>query len=191
MKAPVGGGKFELAPEGTHAARIYSLVDIGVQKTNYGDKQQIIITWELVDTKMEDGQPFVISRWYTLSLAEKANLRKDIKNMTGKGLSDEKARDFDLAKLLNLPCQIVVIHEEKDGKDKAIMQAIIPPTKGQKVSDLSNQTVIFDTDEIDQAVYDSLPDWQKERINLPAKSKAKGEELAEVIDDDDDIPWDE
>lgn len=194
MKASVGGGDFELTPAGTHNSRIQSVVDIGEQAGEYEGKpyvrHQIIITWELVDTKMADGRPFVISKFYTLSWSPKANLRKDFKCMTGKDLSDEEYASFEFPKLLNMPCQVVVMHESKAGKERAVPTAFIPQDKNNKPADLNNSTVFFDTDAVDWDVFNALPDWQKKFID----EKKLGATAASTthdnsVDDDGDIPF--
>ena len=206
MKASIGGGSFELTPAGQHSARIYSLVDIGMQADIYNPpkkKQQIIITWELVDTKMEDGRPFVISQFYSLSLNAKANLRKDIKNMSGKALTDEQAGNFDFTKLINFPCSLVVGHEEKDGKEKASIQALLAAPKGTDIAPLQNQTIFFDTDLVDWALFDAIPEWQRNFIDedalkakpsmggaapKPEASKPNTESVSVDAVEEDDIP---
>ena len=86
MKATVGGsgGEFPILDEASYVARIYSVVDIGIHQTNFGEKQQIIVTWELPTEVSDEGLPHAISKFYTLSLNDKANLRKDLEKMKGK-----------------------------------------------------------------------------------------------------------
>lgn len=196
MKASTGGGDFELTPAGTHNARILSVVDIGEQAGTYEGKayvrHQIIITWELVDTKMTDGRPFVVSNFYTLSFSPKANLRKDFKSMTGKDLTDEEYQQFEFTKLLKMPCQIVIMHETKNGKERAVPTAFIPFDKNNKPSDLTNNTVFFDTDNVDWDVFNALPDWQKKFIDqqkLGGASAAQSTQHDNSDDFDDDIPF--
>lgn len=49
-----------LAPEGTYVARLISIIDIGSHKTSFGDKRQVLLTWELPTElhtfKEEEGQ---------------------------------------------------------------------------------------------------------------------------------------
>ena len=203
MKASVGGGSFELPTAGQHSARIYSIVDIGMQPDIFNPpkkKQQIIVTWELVDTEMEDGRPFVISKFYSLSLNQKSNLRKDLKNMSGKALTDDQAGKFDFTKLINFACNLVISIEEKDDKEKAVIQAMLPAAKGVEVTALKNPTIFFDTEMVDIDIFNAIPEWQRKFIDedlihklskdVPAKQEAKPQESAPNKElEEDDIPW--
>ena len=77
--------------------------------------------WELPTEikvfKDENGeQPCVISKEYTLSMAEKANLRIAFKIMAVKIFTEDEAKSFDITKLLGVPCMINIIHKtSKDG----------------------------------------------------------------------------
>ena len=37
------GDDFKLVPEGTHLARCYLMVDVGLQETPYGDKEKVVL----------------------------------------------------------------------------------------------------------------------------------------------------
>ena len=87
-----GNGNYKRVPPGAYIGRCYSLIDLGTQLTSgqYGEKLQhkIRIGWELFgeDENGEaltidvDGKtmPMTISKSYTVSLHEKAGLRKDL-----------------------------------------------------------------------------------------------------------------
>jgi hypothetical protein len=68
---------------------------------------------------------------YTLSLHEKANLRRELETWRGKKFTAEEGEGFDLEKLLGANCQLQVIHNEKDdGTVYANVQAIVPAGRG-------------------------------------------------------------
>ena len=106
-----GGGDFKKVPQGVHMARCYSLIDMGTQlvRSQHGDKElhKIRIAWELFGEDEEgnpltverDGKtlPMTISKSYTLSLNEKANLRKDLESWRGKQFTDDEAKGFDIS----------------------------------------------------------------------------------------------
>ena len=119
-----GGGDFEQAPIGVHPARCISVIDLGTQENKMYDKweRKIFITWEL-PTKMvsykdkEDNEvtkPFVIGRFYTLSLGEKAHLRHHLESWRGKQFSMDELAGFDILALLGKACQVQVMHNDKD-----------------------------------------------------------------------------
>lgn len=200
MKMSQGGGDFELAPEGTHNARYYSVIDIGLQKGEYKgevkENFQAIAGIELVDTAMEDGRPFVMSKFYTLSLDTRSNLYKDIKGMVGKQIDKvvEKVNEEGLKLLLDRPCQVVVAHEEKNGKERAVITVILPAPKGKNsVAPLKNAIEYFDMDDPNWEAFGRLPEWKAKFID---KSKCALADMAnnqdqqpQNDDPDDDIPW--
>ena len=71
---------------------------------------------------------------------------------------------FDLKNILNVPCQLQINQEEKNGKTYTIIAAIMAIPKGMKVEKLEN-TYVFDTyDPSTWIYYDQIPNWIKERI---------------------------
>jgi hypothetical protein len=102
--------------------------DIGTQVGEYKGKpniaHKVIVTWELTEkmTKGEyEGKPFMMSKYYTLSLNEKANLRHDLESWRGKGFTDEELEGFDVEKLVGANCFLNLV---KNDKDKVVISAI-------------------------------------------------------------------
>lgn len=165
----------ELTPAGNHVARCYSMIHIGTVEEEYmGDVKMMNkarITWELPTElrvfKEENGeQPMVISKEYTLSLGDKANLRKDLDSWRGKALTDEEASKFDITRLIGVPCMLNVIHKaSKMGKMYATISAISPMPKGLSCPKQINETFIFDYEEnySDEKIA-AFPDFIKEKI---------------------------
>src|SRR5690349_18426253 len=126
-----GGGDFTPVPAGTHFAVCDQVVDLGKQRIvsqMYGEsiKHQVYIRWQIPAERVEwevDGAkkegPAVIGKTYTVSLGDKANLRKDLQAWRGKPFTPDELRGFDIAKLLGVPATITVTHTEKDGKTYA------------------------------------------------------------------------
>jgi hypothetical protein len=52
---------------------------------------------------------------FTLSLHEKASLRKILQSWRGKAFTPEELKKFDVTTILGKPCLITVTHEPKDG----------------------------------------------------------------------------
>ena len=90
-----GGGTFTPVPPGMYLARCYRIVDLGTQKSEYlgqiKNLPKVMLQFEvhgeddagkpLVTAK---GEPMSISKNFTLSLAEKATLRKDLQTWRGR-----------------------------------------------------------------------------------------------------------
>lgn len=130
--------KFTPAPEGLHQAVCVDVVDLGLVETQWGQKPKVEIRWQL-DVVNEDTQKrFDIRARYTLSLSEKANLRKQLETWRGRKFSHEELQGFDLEKLVGVNCQLQVIHNLTDeGKVYANVQAIVPhAAKTPKIASL-------------------------------------------------------
>jgi hypothetical protein len=129
-----GGGDFEKAPTGTQQAVCVFVFDIGWQKGEYAGVEnilpKIIVCWESVEimtTGEFAGKPFMLSKYYTLSLHEKANLRKDLESWRGKAFTPEELDGFDVERLVGANCLLNVVATEKD---KRKISAIMPLPKG-------------------------------------------------------------
>lgn len=136
-------GTFEQPPTGMVQAVCAFVHDIGTHVSDYQGKQnvahKIIVSWELSE-KMTTGDyadlPFMMSKYYTLSLNEKANLRKDLESWRGKQFDDEELKGFDVEKLVGANC---LLNLTKNSKDKVIISAITPLTKGMAKMDRVNK----------------------------------------------------
>ena len=159
------GGTFEQCPVGSHVAVCVELIDLGVQHDEYQGKpnarQQVVIRWETSNEVMEDGQPFLVSAFYTNSLGEKANLRHLLEAWRGRSFTAEELLKFDLQAILGKSCLISVIHNEKG---KAKVTGVMQLPKGTPTPPVHNKPKAFWIDEWDQAAFEALPDFFKEKI---------------------------
>lgn len=134
--------KLPLPEAGTVQAVCCGVWDLGLQKTTYMGEEKIqhkvIIAWEIaqnIDAPESEyhGKPYMLNKKYTLSLGEKANLRKDLESWRGRPFTADELRGFDLEVLYGINCFIGVKHEP-DRKDPSIVyanvSAILPPPKG-------------------------------------------------------------
>lgn len=171
-----GGGDYELAPADTHAARCYQVVDLGVQdqpNSKYGPKHQIRFTWELVDCPMKDGRNFSISRSFTYSMSEKANLRKILESWRGTPYTQDEADDWSPESVLNAPCLVQVQHDQNaKGGTYAYVSTVTKPPKGMKIPNLTNQPVIYSPAFHDQAAWDLLSEWTQKKIQARLQDDA-------------------
>lgn len=170
------GSDFVQVEPGTYVARCYSMIEIGTIETEFnGEKKKqhkVNITWELPNEmaifKEENGpEPYVVSKTYTLSMHEKANLRKDLESWRGKGYTEEEARSFDVTKLLGKPCLLSVIHSPgiKDpSKNYVTISSISKLMKNQECPKQINPTRVLSFDEFDWKVFDNLSDYMKDKI---------------------------
>lgn len=178
-----GGGDFEITPEGTYIGRCIKLIDLGTQTTTgqFGTKQQkkVMITWELLDdkVKMQDGRPFATSQFYTASLHEKAQLRKDLEAWRGKKFTDAELEGFDLTSVLGAYCMIQIVHSA-DGNYANVNAIMSTREKPEGVNDL----VLFDISDPDMKVFESLSDKMKAKIASTPEWQTR-EEVLDVMTD--------
>lgn len=118
---------FDPCPEGLHQAVCVDVVDLGVLETQWGDKHKVEVRWQIDLDNPRTGKRFEVRKRYTLSLHEKAQLRKDLECWRGRKFSEEELKGFDLEKLLTVNCQVQVIHNISDeGKVYDNVQALVP-----------------------------------------------------------------
>lgn len=205
-----GSSDFQQPPVGAHPARCYSMIDLGTQKNEYQGqithKRQVLIGWELTDELIpsgdREGEPFVISKFYTASLHEKAVLRHDLINWRGRDFSEEELRGFDPKNILGTACILTLVANEK-GRIK--VNGVTKTMKGLDVPSLRNpkRYLSLEPGEFDRSVFDGLSEKIKAMIMEspeykalsappppPTKREDVADEIPHPVDDlDDDIPF--
>ncbi len=165
----------ELIPAGNYIARCYQMIEIGTVKETILGKEKILpkvrIGWELPTElkvfKEENGeQPLVISKEFTLSMADKANLRIALKSWRGKDFTEEEAKSFDITKLMGVPCMLNIIHKpSKDGtRHYEEISGITPMPKGVNCPEQINNTFILSYDDFDINKFNTLPDFIRNKM---------------------------
>lgn len=197
--AGASSGNFEPVPAGNHVARCYQMIHIGTVEENYLNEikhqNKVRLVFELpnecrVFNPDKGEQPFSIGKDYTLSMHEKANLRKDLESWRGKRFTDQEAASFDITVLVGKPCMLNVVHRtsKSSGKIYADIASVTPLPKGFTCPDQVNDTIVFGYDPFQPEVYDSLPDWLRTKISGSDEFKqmisAGHQSAAPAIDDD-------
>lgn len=198
------GTNYALMPAGTHIARCYAMIQIGTVMEQTGiyagkESHKVRITWETPDETHDFGkglQPFSISKEFTLSMNEKATLRKMLEGWRGKSFSEEEARKFDITKLLGKPCMISIIHKtSQSGKTRAEISSITTLPKGIECAPQVNASQLLSFDDWNEAVFNALPDFLKDKIKS-SKEYAKlfvapheTEAIKSEEADNDDLPF--
>lgn len=188
-----------LPPAGTHVARCYSIIDMGTQTSEYmgesKDLHKVRVTWELPEEravfKEENGeQPFVLSKDYTMSLYEKANLRKDLESWRGRQFTEQELLGFDISKLLGVPCLLSVVHKTTEkGKTFANISSVSALAKGMKCPEQINPNVEYSIADKDNAVFRSFPEWLQKKIEEAHEWNNGTTPAATPAEDDDEIPF--
>lgn len=201
-----GGGNFKPVPPGSYVARCISVIDLGTQVSNgkFGEKaaHKVRLSWEVFGDD-DDGQPLTVndmpmtvSKEYTVSLHEKAALRRDLAAWRGRDFTDEERRGFDIDRLLGAYALINVTHDTGgNGKTYANVAGIAPVPKAMASAKPTGVHPLtrFDLDAPDMEVFDALPEWLQKRIQAapewghkPAGATTSGSDLADM---DDDVPF--
>lgn len=203
-----GGGNFKPVPPGAYVARCFQVIDLGTQTSTgqYGEKSshKLRLAWE-IHGEDDDGQaltihiegkamPMTVNKDYTVSLHEKASLRKDLVAWRGRNFSEEEAKAFDVSKLLGAYVLINITNSvSNNGKTYANVAGLSPLPKALAATKPAGVHPLqqFDLDNPDWEVFESLPQWLQDRIKAaPEYARSRGEPaMAAAAGIDDDIPF--
>lgn len=200
VKESQGGGNYPPLEAGSYRAICYAIVVLGTTYNPVFDNAQtkILFLWELPDERITvDGKdlPRAISDSYTLSLNEKANLRRVLAGWRGRDFTEEELKGFDIANVLGAACLIsTTIGVSKQGREFAKVSSVARLPKGMIVpKETENEKVIFDITNPDCPLEDmeKLPEWIQTRIKESVEYKQRVDTTDfEIIADDQDLPFD-
>lgn len=179
-----GNSNIPRLENGVYTAISSMLIDIGGQKSPLDNnvRRKFMIVWNIVGEYVEvnnEQLPRVMSKEYTLSLNEKSNLRKDLQAWRGQAFTEEELQGFDLLTVMNKPCQLQIINEEKNGKNYNNISAIMALPKGMKVEPLKEVTIFITNNQETWNNYEKIPKWIRDKIK---KSEGyEGSELNQFI----------
>src|SRR5690242_21213559 len=122
------GSAYTPAPQGQFIAVCADVIDLGMVTTEWqGQKRtthKIRIVF-LINESMDDGRPFTVSQQFTLSLNEKANLRKFLESWRGQPFTlTELSEGFDIERLIGANAVVQIVHAERGEKVYANVQEI-------------------------------------------------------------------
>lgn len=191
--------EFTPVPSGTHLAQCNLIADIGVQPSaKFAPRPQVYLRFEIPQQratwKDKDGKecsgPMQIGRFYTRSLAPKANLRADLENWRGKSFSDKELKGFDLLSFLGKPCMLGVVHSSSGEKTYANIRTIMGAPSGTQLTP-HGELIAYDVETDDQMMFHALPGWLQQKIKdritiVPKSTSAPAPATAEPDDSDPD-----
>ncbi len=190
--------------EGIYTGVCSWLIDLGEQMNKQFNKisHKIMLIWDIAGEKITingDELNRTVNREYSLSLHEKSGLRKDLQAWRGKAFSAEELEGFNLVNILGKPCQIQIIHEEKDGHKYARIGGIMAMSKGMTMPEGEYPSYIFDlTEKETWQNFRKLPEWIQKKIkeaeNYEASQFAEYQRMDEGFmpledGDDEDLPF--
>ena len=181
---------------GVHKARCVRVIDLGTQQNDYQGqiswKSQVMLIWEVPSETNNKGEPLTISKFYTLSLNEKANLANDLVSWRGRPFTETEKKAFDISKVAGKPCSINVILNQ-NGKPK--VSTVMPIGKNDEIAQQFHPNMVFRItafQEKKMEVFNQLPEGIR---NIILKSKElEGTEKQDLGDENNaqdlgDIPF--
>jgi hypothetical protein len=113
--------------DGPIKAVLVDITELKKRVTQYGEKDEFRLVFETECEDEENDRRFCIwSRGYTPSLNEKAALRKDLKKMMGRDLTQLELDEFDMESLIGHGVKLIIQHEHKDDKTYANISFMAP-----------------------------------------------------------------
>ena len=205
-----GGGTFTPVPPGMYLARCYRIVDLGTQKSEYlgqvKNLQKVMLQFEVHGEDDEGkplltakGEPMSISKNFTLSLAEKATLRKDLQTWRGKEFTADELKGFQLDNVLGAWAMIAITKAMgNNGKEYTNIANINSVPKAMKASlpQGHNKCAAFYLDSPDMEMFETFSDNLRAKIEQSPEWQSRGKQSTKEsskdsgFDDmDDDIPF--
>lgn len=150
------GGNFAKPPAGNHSAVLVAIIDMGEQHSEFGGESKwqhrAYFVWELVGEQIAGTKKnHVIGIDLTVSLNEKAKLRKWIEARAGKPIPD--GVEYEIDKELGQPCLLNVVMKGDYPKVEGV--AALP--KGMPVPKPSYPLTLISLDEFSDGK--AVPEW--------------------------------
>ena len=167
--------------DGPIKAVLVDITELKKRVTQYGEKDEFRLVFETECEDEENDRRFCIwSRGYTPSLNEKAALRKDLKKMMGRDLTQLELDEFDMESLIGHGVKLIIQHEHKDDKTYANIsfmapdkdKALKPSGKYKRIRDRDTDAP---TEQTDAKAEES--GWESVTVHV---GKYKGKALGEV-----------
>jgi len=153
---------------GMYPAVCYAAIDRGTHHDEKfdKDKRELSLIFEVPDVRIEiekDGitksLPRAISKTYTLSLHEKAKLRKDLQSWRGRAFTADELKGFELENVVGKPC---LLNITQNGEYSNI-DGINPLMKGMEAPKQEHDSTYFTFDKcedgIEPAWPEGMPQW--------------------------------
>jgi len=194
----------KLPEAGATVGVLYSLVDLGHQKTNWDNQEKwtpkVRLTFELPDQTdefevEENGKrttvqkPMVVSIEQTRSLGEKASLRKLLEQWRGQTFTSKELQAFSLKNLLGKPAMLTLIHKtSQQGRQYCAIAGASKLPKGMKApATTTNDQLYYEIEQGEAGQFNDMPDWLQEKIRASkefAASAGKSTAIKSELDAD-------
>ncbi len=194
----------KLPEAGATVGVLYSLVDLGHQKTNWDNQEKwtpkVRLTFELPDQTdeyevEENGKrttvqkPMVVSIEQTRSLGEKASLRKLLEQWRGQTFTSKELQAFALKNLLGKPAMLTLIHKtSQQGRQYCAIAGASKLPKGMKApATTTNDQLYYEIEQGEGGQFADMPEWLQEKIRASKEfATAAGKSTASKVELDAD-----
>lgn len=162
---------------GNYLGRLVQVIDMGLQNQRAfkGEEKppahEVMFTYELGTEFMKDEEGNDIEdspRWISETFPFH-NLKADLARSTKriKAMDPKLIHGGNIGAMLGSPCTVTVVNNvNKKDPTKIYVDVgnVTPPMKGIPVPELKNETRLFELDEPDMKVFDTLPQWVQDKI---------------------------
>lgn len=194
----------KLPEAGATVGVLYSLVDLGHQKTNWHNQEKwtpkVRLTFELPDQTdefevEENGKrttvqkPMVVSIEQTRSLGEKASLRKLLEQWRGQTFTSKELQAFSLKNLLGKPAMLTLIHKtSQQGRQYCAIAGASKLPNGMKApATTTNDQLYYEIEQGEGGQFNDMPEWLQEKIRASKEfATAAGKSTATKVELDAD-----
>jgi hypothetical protein len=199
----IGNGGGNRTPQaniepGTYPARLVQIIDLGLQAQRpYQGKdkppaQEIMLTYELVDTFMVDEKGEELTdkpRWISETLPFYGLYADKAKSTQRYNALDPSGEfDGDFAKAIGQPINVTIVNNAVGDKvyDNIATISAMRPRDADKCPELVNPSKLLDLDAPDLDVFNALPEWLREKIK--GNLNYKGSPLEQLLGGGGDRP---
>lgn len=173
---PKGG--YDLVPQGSHMARCARIIELGMQESQYGNHNKVVIAFSLPNVHIDIGgerkqrfmsNPFGIN----MSNNEASTMAEYTKALNPQATN--------LGEFLNRPCQVIVGHYKKrDGNMGDRIDGVAPLMAGIEVPELDTEPFWFQWDNPTLETWNMIPEFHQNLIKEALNYKgSKVEALVE------------
>lgn len=152
--------KFDLIPDGVHAARVARVIEIGKQDTKYGEKDQVVFEFLIPGETIEiDGVAKQKMKWIWPI--------NQTSNPDGKLMSIVKAIKPDatsLGQLVGMPCMLEITHEEKGGTMRDNVTNITKPMSGLTIPEPDIDTYFYEFSNGEDEIFEQMNEFRQKQI---------------------------
>lgn len=188
---------------GTYLGICIGVIGLGEQETQWQGKtryvEKVRFLFEIPEETIEmDGEqkPRQLSVDFSVAKRATSRIRQFLSGWMGKMLSDEEYANLELYDLLGRNALLGVVRSE-DGQYANISTAT-PLRKSETPQTAVSAPILFDADEWDDAVFETLPDYLQERLkqsaqyknaHLPAQEVSVEAAEQEAAEDSEEVPF--